>query len=53
MKVNNENDYSKSYDKSNDNRNKDTFFIVSNLVAKAPGLNLGKKISNLLATVRP
>ena len=25
-----------------------TFLCISNLVAKAPGLNLGKKISNLL-----
>ena len=30
---------------------KDTthFFNISNLVAKAPGLNLGKKLSNLLS----
>ena len=25
------------------------FFYTSNLVAKAPGLNLGKKLSNLLS----
>ena len=28
------------------------FFYISNLVAKAPGLNFGKKLSNL-GTVRP
>ena len=27
----------------------DTFFYISNLVAKAAGLNLGKKLSNLLS----
>ena len=26
-----------------------TFFYISNLVAKAPGLNLGKKLTNLLS----
>ena len=26
------------------------FIYISNLVAKAPGLNLGKKLSNLLST---
>ena len=25
------------------------FFYITNLVAKAPGLNLGKKLSNLLS----
>ena len=26
-----------------------TFFFISNLVAKAPGFNLGKKLGNLLS----
>ena len=40
---------SQTLSKSNGDKEYTFFFYIRNLVAKAPGLNLGKDLSNLLS----